>query len=784
MIFFFLKSIKVLTFVLCLKSSVFANSPGTPSSSYNNDYYHSKKSENNFNNKLINQIPITPPNQFVIQGNKRLENELILRSSEIDQTGTDDRSLSLAIKKLYKTGYFEDVKIFKNKNIIYINVKENPIIDLISIEGNQEITDDIILQEISTKSRNVFSTDQIKSDSEKILTLYKRQGFFSTFVEPKIIRVNENRVNLVFEVYEGKEATIKKVNFINNKIFSDSTLKDVISSSEYRWYEFWGGNDRFDKDRINYDKDLLKKYYFDNGYIDFEIVSVNSSLVDNRKDFVVNFTVFEGKRYKITKINFNSSIRNLKNSKIKELVDVDEGDWFSSLEIDNSIKKITDKTSQMGFAFVDVSPRIKKFGDNKVEITFEIQEGTKIFIDRINISGNIKTNDSIIRRELRFVEGDAYNLSKIKESERRIKGTGIFDNIEIKLDEMVGTNKTNVNVGVAERSTGQFTVGAGFSSLDGALGSIGIKESNLFGEAKELGLNLGLSTRKSEIDLSYTDPYFLNKDLAAGIDIFNVRRNQKTYSGYKHNIIGFKLRTGFEIIDNFRHFSSYTLKRDKIHDIDNDTSIYIQAQEGKRVTSVIGQALQYDKLNDRINPTDGYRVRLDVDYFGLGGDSEHLLTELKIANFYRIADGFVLANFIEGGYIASIKEVKINDRFNLNGDQLRGFKNLGIGPRDSSTSDALGGEIYYVNRNEITFPLGLPDDLGLAGLIFADVGSIYNQSSSASNIHDENSLRASAGIGLSWVSPFGPVKFYLSKALLKENYDKKEIFRFSFGTTY
>ena len=656
--------------------------------------------------------------------------------------------------------------------------------DQISIEGNKEITDDLILEELGTRSRNVFSTDQVKLDSEKILTLYKRQGFFSTFVDPKIIRVDENRVNLVFEVFEGKEATIKKVNFINNKIFSDSTLKDVISSSEYRWYEFWGSNDRFDKDRINYDKDLLKKYYLDNGYIDFEIVSVNSSLVDNRRDFIVNFTVFEGKRYKITKLNYNSSIRNLKKSTIEDLVDLDVGDWFSSLEIDNSIKKITDKTSQMGYAFVNVSPRIKKFGDNKVELTFEIQEGTKIFIDRINISGNVKTNDSVVRRELQFVEGDAYNLSKIKESERRIKGTGLFDNIEIKLDEMVGTNKTKVNVDVTERSTGQFTVGAGFSSLDGALGSIGIKESNLFGEAKELGLNLGLSTRKSEIDLSYTDPYFLNKDLAAGIDIFNVRRNQKTYSGYKHNIIGFKLRSGYEIIDNLRHFSSYTLKRDKIHDIDNDTSIYIQAQEGKRVTSVIGQAIQFDRLNDRINPTDGFRFRLDVDYFGLGGDSEHILTELKIANFYRIADGFVLANFLEGGYIASIKEVKINDRFNLNGDQLRGFKNLGIGPRDSSTSDALGGEIYYLNRNELTFPLGLPDDLGLGGLIFADIGTIYNQSSSALNINDESSLRASAGIGLSWLSPFGPVKFYLSKAILKENYDKKEIFRFSFGTTY
>ena len=782
--FFFSQFVNALVLTFLFSSFTSANTPGTPSSSYSNDYFLKKEGS------IINTTPIIPrtfsqeQSQIVIQGNKRLESELILRSSGLKEMELDDRSFSQAIKNLYRSGYFSDVNIYKSKGVVYVNVRENPIIDLISIEGNKEITDEIILEEIGTRPRNVFSRELIKNDSEKILTLYKRQGFFSTFVEPKIIKVDENRVNLVFEVFEGKEATIKKVNFTNNKIFSDSTLKDVISSTEYRWYEFWGTNDRFDKDRINYDKDLLKKYYFDNGYIDFEIVSVNSSLVDNRKDFIVNFTIFEGKRYKIANVEFNSSIRNLSSIKIKDLVDVDKGDWFSSKELDDAIKKITDETSKMGYAFVDISPRIKKIGDNKVEVTFEIQEGTKIFIDRINISGNVKTNDDVIRRELTFVEGDAYNSSKIKESERHIRGTGLFDNIEIKIDEMVGTNKTEVDVGVTERSTGQFTVGAGFSSLDGAIGSIGIKESNLFGEAKELSLNLGLSTRKSEIDLSFTDPYFLNKDLAAGIDIFNIRRNQKTYSGYKHNIIGFKLRTGFEIIDDLRYFSSYTLKRDKIHDIDNDTSIYIQAQEGKRVTSVIGQALQYDELNDRINPTDGYRVRFDVDYFGLGGDSEHILTELKIANFLRITDGVILGNFLEGGYIASIKEVKINDLFFLNGDQLRGFKNLGVGPRDSSTSDSLGGEVYYVNRNELIFPLGLPDDLGIGGLIFADIGTVYNTSSSGSNIRDESSLRASAGIGLSWLSPFGPVKFYLSKAILKENYDKKEIFRFSFGTTY
>ncbi len=755
------------------------NSPGTPSSSYNYDYFSKSKKV-----KSYAPVQMDIAERVIVQGNKRIESSVIIRDSKIDSLNNTEKQLSIAIKNLYKTGYYEDVKIYKDNNVIYINVNENPIIDLISIEGNKEITDDLILEEIDTKSRNVFSTDQIKSDAEIIQTLYKRQGFFSTFVEPKMIKVDESRVNVVFEIYEGKEARIKKINFINNKVFSDSTLSDVISSSEYRWYEFWGGNDGFDKDRINYDKDLLKKYYFDNGYIDFQITSVNSSLVDNRKDFLVNFTLYEGERYKITKVEVNSTIRNLNKEKLFNLIDIRRGDWFSSEEIDESIKTISDETAELGYAFVEVVPRIKKINKQNVEIVLEIQEGTKIYIDRIQVSGNVKTMDSVIRREIEVVEGDPYNSSKIKQSEKNIKSTGLFDNVDMKLDEIIGTNKTKLNVEVAERSTGQFSVGAGFSSLDGAIGSIGIKESNLFGEAKELSLDLGLSTRKSQIDLSYTDPYFLDKDFAAGIDLFNIRRNNKTYSGYKHNIIGFKLRAGYEIYDNLRHFSSYSLKQDKIHDIDNTTSTYIQAQEGKRVTSVIGQALQFDKLNDRINPTDGYRLRLDVDYFGLTGDSEHLQTEVSAANFFRIADGFILANFLEGGYIASIKEVKINDRFFLNGDRLRGFKNLGIGPRDSSTTDALGGEIYYLSRNELNFPLGLPDDLGLAGIMFADIGTLYNTSSSGTNIHDESKLRASAGIGISWLSPFGPVKFYLSKAILKENYDKKEIFRFSFGTTY
>ncbi len=758
------------------------NRPASPSSSYNNDYNRNDK-------KIIQKEPnvIQTNTQIVVQGNNRLDSSVIIRDSLIDQNKTSPKDLSIAIKNLYKTGYYENVNIYKNDNIVFINVKENPLIDQISVEGNTEISDEIIIAELESKSRNVFSADLIKNDVKKIQTIYKRSGYFSTFVEPKYIKLNQNRVNLVFEVYEGKEATIKKINFLNNKVFSDSTLRDVVSSTEYRWYEFWGSNDRFDRDRVNYDKDLLKEYYFKNGYIDFNVISANSSLVKNKKDFIVNFNLSEGNRYKINNVKVDSSIRKLSTKKLSSLLEIRSGDWYNTDKIDKTIQNINEKTSELGYAFVEVIPRISKLKNtNKVNIIFSIDQGSKIYVDRINIKGNVKTEDKVIRREMELAEGDPFNSMKLRQSEKNVRSTGLFENVEFKVDELSGTNKSTVDVEVTERSTGEFSVGAGFSSLDGALGNLGIKESNVFGQAKELSLQLGLSTRRSSIDLSYTDPYILDSDVAAGIDIFNVRRNNKTYSGYKHNIIGFKLRAGYELVDDLRHISSYTLKRDKIHDIDNATSLFIKEQQGKRTNSIIGQAFQYDKLNDRLNPTDGYRIRLDLDFYGLLGDSEHFSSELKIANFYRMSDGggLYLGTFFEGGYIASIKDVKINDRFFLNGDRLRGFKNLGIGPRDTSTGDALGGEIYYLVRNELNFPLGLPDDLGVNGLAFIDVGSIYNTTSSSNLVKDENTLRASAGVGITWISPFGPVKFFLSKAILKENYDKKEIFRFSFGTTY
>ena len=763
--------------------------PGTPSSGYNQNYFFPTVKDQKRNIPLKNQNSLLPKSNskflITVNGNMRLDKAVIIRDSKIEGFKIkDQKALSQAVKNLYSTGYFKDVKIFKSKNIIYINVKESPIINQIAFEGNSEIKDDVIKEEVKLRERNVYSKDRVQADVRTIKTLYKRLGFFSTSVEPKIIKLNQNMIDLVYEIVEGKEAKIKKINFTGNKEFSDSTLSDVIFSEESRWYKFWGSGDNFDQDRLNYDKDLLKKYYFENGFIDFRILSTTSHLVSSSNNFIINFKVSEGRRYRVSKVNVESSVKDFKALTLETMLHINEGDWFNTTNVDRTIDDIIKKASELGFAFVDVRPKFFNKKNGKVDLTFAVFEGDKIYIERINVKGNFKTHEKVIRREIEFSEGDAFNLTKIKKTERNINGLALFETTNIDYNQIPKTNKTLVDVEVTEKSTGEFSVGAGYSSLDGALGNVGIKEANLFGEGKEIALTLGLSSRRSSIDLSYTEPYFLGRDLAAGIDLFNTRKNNKIYSGYKHNIIGFKLRSGYEIVDDLRHFSNYTLKRDKIHDIDPASSTFIKSQEGKSVTSMIGQGFQYDKLNDRINPTDGYRIRLDLDYYGLGGNTNHLNTEFKVSNFSRVYKGIILANFLELGYILPVKDVKINNRFFLSGDTLRGFKNSGIGPRDVPTSDALGGEQYFVLRNELHFPIGLPDELGVKGLFFGDAGTLYNTSETSSNIKDDFSIRASAGFGISWISPFGPVKIYLSKAILSESYDKNEIFRFSFGTTY
>ena len=772
------------------KNSISQNYPGNPSSSYDTEYSYPKSEIDIIKDiKPIKTIKKNDKNNsevsINVRGNTRIDRNVIIRDSKIKKFKlTNQKALSSAVKNLYATGFYDDVKISKIGMKILIQVKENPIINQIAFEGNSEIKDETLIEEIALKIRNVFSNDKIKDDVLKIQNLYKRLGFFSVIIDPKIIRLDENRVNLVFEIYEGLEAKIKRINFIGNKEFSDSTLKDVIYSKETRWYKFWSSSDKFDNDRINYDNDLLKKYYFDNGYIDFRTLSTNSQLVSSSKNFIINFKIYEGKRYKVSKVSLDSSIKNFKKINMDKLIVQESDDWFSSKKLEKTIDNIVEKASEFGFAFVNVKPLLKKISKNQVEITFSVSEGSKFYIDRINITGNLKTHDKVIRREIDISEGDAFNITKINKSEREIKLTGLFESVNVNYEQVPGTNKTIVDYEVKETSTGEFSVGAGFSSLDGALGNLGIRESNLFGEAKELSLSLGLSTRKSTIDLSFTEPYFMDKDIAAGIDLFNVRRDNKTYSGYKHNMIGLKLRSGYEIFDDLSHFMSYTLKRDKIHDIDNSTSIYIQAQEGKYVTSMIGQGLQYDTLNDRLNPTDGFRLRLDLDYYGLGGDTKHLQSKFKAMNFFRIFESMIFSNQFEVGYIFPVDKVKINNRIFLSGDQIRGFKNHGIGPRDSQTGDSLGGEQYFVLRNELDLPIGLPEELGVKGLMFLDFGTLTKTGESGSNIQDDLKFRSSAGVGISWISPFGPIKVYLSKAIMKENYDKTEIFRFSFGTTY
>ena len=439
----------ILLLLLLFFNSIYAQNmdlyPGTPSSSYNFDYSSPKKIE-----KYNDLIRVKQPksinknkSQVKVRGNIRLDKAVIVRDSKInDFEIKNSKALNFAVKNLFATGFFKDVKISKSGQTILIDVIENPIVNRIAFEGNSEIKDTTLSEEVSLKERNVFSTDRIKLDVLKIQNLYKRLGYFSVLVDPKIIRLEDNRINLVYEIVEGEEAKIKKINFIGNKNFSDSTLKDVIYSEETRWYKFWGGSDKFDQDRLNYDKDILKKYYFDNGYIDFRILSTSSQPVSSTKNFILNFKIFEGNRYKVSDVSVNSNIKGFKNIKIKNLIDIEDNDWFSSKDVEKTMDKIIEKASEYGFAFVDVRPKLKK-DKNNVSIVFEVIEGDKFYVERINVLGNLKTHDKVIRREIELAEGDAFNLTKISRSERNLNSLALFESAMAVLKNYVEDNSSS-----------------------------------------------------------------------------------------------------------------------------------------------------------------------------------------------------------------------------------------------------------------------------------------------------------------------------------------------------
>lgn len=724
-----------------------------------------------------------------INGVERIEPSTVLTYLDL-RVGdrVDDATLDRVLKNLFSTGLFADVNLQMRGPILEVNLAENPIVNQIAFEGNKGLNDEELLAEIQLRPRQVFTRTKVQSDVSRISQLYQRTGRFSSTIEPKIIKLDQNRVDLVFEIQEGEVTKIVSIRFVGNKKYDDDKLRSEIVSRETAFYRFLTSADRYDPDRLEYDKELLRRFYLSQGYADFRIVAANAELSKDRDFFFITFTLDEGVRYRVGDIAINSDLRDVNVDDLYGEVTLDKKDWYNADEVKISVEAMTDKLGDMQFAFVNVKPEVERNREERiVNLTFNIEEAPRVFVERIDINGNVRTLDRVIRREMEVVEGDPFNRTLISRSEQNIRDLGYFENVTVTPRRGSTPDQTVVDIDVTEQSTGELSLGAGFSTSDGPLADVRLTERNLLGKGQILQLSTVLAGERTQIDLSFTEPYFLNRDFSAGVDVFHVVRDFQDESSFDQQRTGGALRFGYPLSAKWRQLLRYRYERNRIEDVPSDASLFIQDQEGTRITSSLMQRLSYDSRDSRLTPTNGLYSWLDGEVAGLGGDAQYISGRLGSTYYYPIADRWIFNLTGETGAIRAWgnDKIKINERYFLGGQTLRGFEDAGVGPRDTVSDDAVGGNFFYRGSAELTLPVGLPEEMGIKGHIFTDMGSLYGvEDDSAYSIQEDTSIRASAGVGVSWNSPLGPIRVDLSKPYLSESYDEEEVFRFNFGTRF
>ncbi|MBU8538120.1 outer membrane protein assembly factor BamA [Falsiroseomonas tokyonensis] len=731
-----------------------------------------------------------------VTGNQRIEADTI-RSYMLLQPGDpfDADRLDRSLRTLFATGLFRDVTVARAGDRIQVAVQENPIVNRVAFEGNSKVSDDVLTPEVTLRARAVFTPQAAQADRQRILDLYARRGRFAARVEPKVIELDQNRVDVVFEITEGDAALVSRVSFVGNTAFSDSRLKDVVATREQAWYRILSTSDIYDPERLNFDRELLRRYYLRQGYADVQVTGAVAELAPDRSGFFVTYTIDEGPRYRVGRAEITSTLRGVEPETLRGELAISEGDWYDGDAVERSVEALSDAVGLRGVPFVEVRPRVVRDRENRrVDVTFEVAEGTRAYVERIDITGNSRTADRVIRREFRIAEGDAFNAAQVRRSRQRIRDLGYFGNAEINVQPGSAPDRTVLVTSVTERPTGEISLGGGFSTDAGFLTDFGIRERNFLGTGVDTRLQTLLAQRRTQVDFSITDPSFLDRNLAAGLDVFYITRDLQDTSSYSEKRVGFALRAGYEFNERVRQSWSYSLVQRDIFDVQTDASRYIREQSGITLLSQVGTTLSYDVRDSRIEPRSGYIARVGTDVAGLGGDVAYIRWRGDVAGYiplerYLGAPEYVLALQAGVGLLTpwGDRPERIIDRFFLGGDNLRGFALAGAGPRDTSSAgndDPLGGRLIWTQTTELRFPLPLPSEIGLLGRAFVDVGSLSRTPVSGVGVQDDSSPRVGAGVGVSWRTPVGLINIDIAQAVVKKSYDETQLVRFGFGTRF
>jgi outer membrane protein insertion porin family len=785
-----------------------------------------------------------------VQGNQRVEASTIRSYFKDGQAGQIDAfQIDQGIKRLYATGLFQDIRPSVSGGKLTLVVVENPVINRIAFEGNKKVKEEQLKLEVQSKERGTLSRPVVQADVQRIVEIYRRGGRFDVRVDPKMIELPNNRVDLVFEINEGDKTGIKSIQFVGNRAYSSFRLRDVIKTTETGILAFLQTTNIYDPDRIEADRDLLRRFYLKHGYIDVRVVSAVGEYDPNIKGFVVTFTIEEGEQYHIGTADVVSNIRAADPSVVRSRLRVSPGDTYNAEALEKSVEDMTIEASRQGFAFATVRPRADRdVPRHLVNLVFTIDEGAHAYIERINIRGNTRTRDYVIRREFDVSEGDAYNRALISRAERRLKNLNFFKNVKITTEPGSAPDRVIVNVDLEEQSTGEISVAGGYSTSDGFMGELSIGERNLLGRGQFARASIQYGQYARGYSLSFVEPYFLDYRMAFGVDLFRKQQLPSSFVSYQTDTIGGNLRLGFALREDVTLQTRYSVYRQSIvlpstlnncNNIspdfintfptpqslvanggtitppavlpnangqvdcyaDGEASLAVRKElaQGPVLTSLVGYTLGYNALDDNRNPTSGMLISFNQDFAGVGGDVQFLRQTVDSRTYYEVVSDVIGVLHLQAGYITSYTGggLRMLDHFQMGPNLVRGFQPAGIGPRDitpGTTNDALGGTMYWGASVEVQTPLYfLPKDSGVKVAAFVDSGSLWNYTGPTSwNVTGETLqlsnnnmfVNSAAGVGLLWASPFGPIRFDLAYPITKQSFDRTQFFRFSGGTSF
>ncbi len=726
-----------------------------------------------------------------VTGNQRLEQETVLSYTSLRPGDTyDNAKLDQALHDLLQTELFADVVISGvETGDIVIQVRENPVINRIILEGNRRIKDDKIMPEIRLSPRQIFTRSRARADVARIIELYRRQGRYAASVDPQIVQLDQNRVDVVFVINEGPKSRVRQINIIGNENFSDGRLIREMATREHHWWNIFSSNDTYDPDRLAFDQQKLRQFYLIQGYADFRVQSAVAELTPDRRDFIITYVVDEGQRYRFGDVTVDSDIRDLNAEALQRRLPMQSGDWYNAKQVEDTVDSLNELAGLFGYAFSDVRPQFRRDRENlTMSVNFHVAETPRVYVERIDIAGNTTTRDKVIRREFRLHEGDPFNSVQVRRSRDRIQSLGFFqDNLEIRQDQGTTPDRVILGVDVQERATGQLQLSAGYSSLERFLINAAIQQRNFMGKGQEVRAQVSYSSYAKSIEFGFTEPYVFDRNVSVGFDIFRRDYNSFNFIGnerqttYDQVSTGGQLRAGVPLTETMSLALRYTLTYDEISlnptlyftDPDGTGPLppecdpliagrYLCNVIGNRLTSSVGYSLFYSTLDNIIHPTRGARLLFSQDFAGVGGDTRYIRTLARGAKYWNVFNNFIFSLSFEGGYIHALQRarnpgddpIRLTDRFFLGSPQIRGFDIRGVGPRiqrlqyaldpdgnpvlddngnptfitDSNRiiDDAIGGRAYYLGRAELEIPLGAgARDLGLRPSIFADIGAVF-----------------------------------------------------------